>query len=191
MQKSEKKNKEKTGFSMVEVLVSMFLISVGLMGAISLISSNLSDIINSRNQSIAGLLAEEGVELAINIRDTNIKNGLLSFEENFPTGDENDCIIDSELVLAGAGLQLCDRSFEEEKLFYFSDFRGYLHDITSSGAGKTTKFKRKIAIDYLDAISTKLTSVVIWGNSFPDLNNCNLATSCTYAETILTNWKDK
>jgi len=174
----------------VEVLVSMFLISVGLMAVVSLFSSNLVRVINSRNQTIAGLLAQEGAELVRNIRDNNVAAGLGSFDVNLPSESKTDCIIDMGNVVMND--DRCDRSLIQEKLYYspLSSKNYYIH---SSAGGKETKFKRKIDIAYSgtgDARAMTVTSIVAWGETFPSVSDCNFANRCAYVETTLTKWKE-
>ena len=191
MKRKNKKN-NKQGFSFIEVLVSVLLVSVGLMAAVSLISSNLKRTINNRNQSIAGLLAQEGNELVINVRDSNIRNGNESFDPiRFPVVNSYNCVIDPNVVSAGVNLgSLCAQSIEEETLYYYSDPKGYYHDFYS-GEKKKTQFKRKINLVFIGTTSMRVTSMVIWDKTlFPVVSDCNSATKCAYAQTTLTNWKE-
>jgi len=199
MEEKNNKNRKsinKRGFSFVEVLVSVFLISIGLVAAVSLISSDLARVIGNRDQAIAGLLAQEGTELVTNIRDSAVRNGELSFFNSlFPESSSDNCIIDPLFVSAGVNLYCVGGDVES---FYYSSDQGYYHDLTPLDDAKKTKFKRKISVDYsplgdaLTATSMKVTSMVIWGNSsFPSTTGeCNTSTKCTYVETILTGWKD-
>jgi prepilin-type N-terminal cleavage/methylation domain-containing protein len=186
---TEIKKTKKAGFSLVEVLVSMFLISVGLLATVSLISANLSEIINSRNQSIAGLLAEEGAELALNVRDSGALEGA-SFLY-FPGTDTDDCIIDPAIN----NLQVCGSNINK-KLYYSSSPLGYYYEVSFLGGGAATRFQRKIEIDFngtnsSDSTSAKIISMVIWGGAFPvNADGCTAAAKCAYTETILTTWKD-
>jgi len=101
------------------------------MAAVSLISSNLAKTINNRNQSVAGLLAQEGIELVVNIRDNNAKSGAISgsFGLNLPPGDANNCIIDSAAIIAGQLVLLCDSDLNS-RLFYSANLKGYYHEET-------------------------------------------------------------
>jgi len=67
--------KEKSAFTLIEVITVLFVISLGMVGTLSLISQNIrSQSINEKTM-IAYQLAQEGVELIRNIRDTNVNNG--------------------------------------------------------------------------------------------------------------------
>ena len=63
--------KNTTGFTLVEVLVTLFILSVALSGALAVISSQISAITLATNNLIAGNLAQEAMELVRNLRDSD------------------------------------------------------------------------------------------------------------------------
>lgn len=65
-----KKNRQ-SGFTILEVIVVMLIISLGLLGIISLTTQNIRVQYINKNNLIASQLAQEGLELVRNIRDTN------------------------------------------------------------------------------------------------------------------------
>lgn len=171
------------------MMTSVFVLAIGILAAISLISGQIAQIINSRSQVIAGLLAQEGMELVRNIRDNNWENGRKAFENNLPAGDSSNCIID--IISSG-----CGKSFEESRL-YSSPVSAKNYYMHLSAGGTITKFNRRVSFDYsntdadADYEEMKVISMVTWGgSSFPAVADCNLSNKCTYAETIFTNWKD-
>jgi Tfp pilus assembly protein PilV len=175
--------RDKQGFSFVEVMVSVFVLTIGIIAVISLFSSQLAQLFNSRSQVTAGLLAQEGLEVVRNIRDNNWASGKDAFEVNLPTASISNCAIDmrtTNLAAANCGNTL-------KQLYYSS---GYY--VRSGSGGELTKFSRKIDISYPNVTSMKAISMVIWGGStFPvTVAACNTASKCAYAETTLTNWKD-
>jgi hypothetical protein len=198
LQKMQKKTnffrkKNKKGFSFVEVLVSVFLITTGVMAAITLFAKEFATLTSSRSQVIAGLLAQEGSEMVRNVRDTNWLQGQKAFAADFPSTSSTECAIDfsnTQLRCGGA---------VEKRLFYTPAFSGseayvYLH--TRGSGGKETKFKRKITIDYdtnlaETAEEAKVISLVTWAENFDEIENlsdCNSRNKCAYAESILTIW---
>ena len=60
------------GFTLIEVLVAIFIITVGAGGTIALIQKTLSFTSNAALQLEASYLAQEGMEIVRNIRDTNL-----------------------------------------------------------------------------------------------------------------------
>lgn len=59
------------GFSILEVVIAMFIITMGLIGIISLLEQNIQAKYLNKNNLIASMLAQEGIELVRNRRDTN------------------------------------------------------------------------------------------------------------------------
>ncbi len=59
------------GFTIIEAIVAIFIITVGAVGAIGLTINNLSLAGSSSRKLVAAYLAQEGIEIIRNIRDTN------------------------------------------------------------------------------------------------------------------------
>ncbi|HRY82361.1 MAG TPA: hypothetical protein P5232_01470 [Candidatus Moranbacteria bacterium] len=187
------KNKKYSGFSFIEGILAVFLVSTGMVVVLSLISSSLKESMNSRDQIIASLLAQEGTELVRNLRDNNWAQGLPAFSDlcdlsgGSPSCSHGNYIIDkdSSVIKYSANKKLN------------IDSNGYY--VTSSGTA--TKFQRRIVVLYYlgesntAAISAIIRSVVVWGpNGFNLINlntlssTCNSTTKCAFAETVLTRW---
>ncbi len=69
-----KKNLElkfSSGFTLIEVMTAVTVLSIGLVGSLTVISSNLRNISFVENRIIAAGLANDGIERVRNIRDTN------------------------------------------------------------------------------------------------------------------------
>jgi prepilin-type N-terminal cleavage/methylation domain-containing protein len=138
----------KSGFTLVEVLTVLFVISLGLIGVLSLIVQNIqSQNINKRTIA-AYQLAQEGLELVRKTRDTNWRNAV-AWNLNLGAGsyfmdylDETPSVIvhdtDSELYLDSNGF--------------------YIH----GGVTTPTPFKRTIEIIPIDAGSMRVYAHVVW-----------------------------
>ena len=61
----------KKAFTLMEVIISVAVITTAIVASISLISSSVSAIRSNQNKIIAVHLAQEGIEIVKNIRDTN------------------------------------------------------------------------------------------------------------------------
>ena len=171
----------------MEVMLSAFVLSVGVVGIMPLFISSFRDSLDSRDQVIASMLAQEGVELVQNFRDTNKVSGASGgvFDgTNFPTFDSDNCWVSYD----NSGIN-CTGTYQ----LNLTANNFYTHDTTGTLA---TKFQRKIGIKYSPASSNNvfaqkvtITSMVIWGVSFPgDISNCNTAHKCVYTSLILTKW---
>jgi Tfp pilus assembly protein PilV len=101
------------GFSMVEALVAITVLTIGVVGPLSLLANSISNANYAKNQITAFFLAQEGQELVINARNNN-RLADPSRVNPDPNSDENDqlywlghyglrkCIPD-----AGAGSDVC------------------------------------------------------------------------------------
>ncbi|MCK4520858.1 prepilin-type N-terminal cleavage/methylation domain-containing protein [Candidatus Parcubacteria bacterium] len=74
------------GFSLLEVLVAITVLIVGLVGAIGLIVYNVSISRASPEKIIAVNLAQEGIEVVRNIRDSNWLAGVV-WDQDIPSGN--------------------------------------------------------------------------------------------------------
>jgi len=156
----------------MEVMIAVFVLSVGLVGVGQLIFSSLRHSIDSRDHIIASQLAQEGIELVRNIRDNNRLSEVDIFLGLTP-GDYRIDYNDDGVQTAGL----------DYSLKYTANF--YDH-----GSGSATKFARKIKIEnYSEGEARKITSVVSWKGAIPETTtDCTTANKCIYIEDILTNW---
>ncbi|MCX6718693.1 MAG: hypothetical protein NTY81_03800 [Candidatus Staskawiczbacteria bacterium] len=63
--------KEETGFTIIELIISIFVLSVGVIGIFSIFSMVVVLTSDSSDRLTATYLAQEGMEIVRNIRDTN------------------------------------------------------------------------------------------------------------------------
>jgi len=131
----------KDGQSMIELIVSMSIIVVSLLGVFAVLSQSLGLNKVAGNQYIAANLAAEGIEVTKNILDTNAINGS-AWNQGFIDGDFS---VQSDSTALGS-LQSNPLLLNESTGIY-----GYL-------AGKETNFRRTINIENIDND----------GDSFPD-----------------------
>jgi len=83
MKFNQKKN-TKNAFTMIEVLGAIFVITMGAAGVFSLIRQTISYTHTLANRLVAFYLAQEGMEIVRNIRDSNllkIHRGLLGTDQ--------------------------------------------------------------------------------------------------------------
>lgn len=134
--------KQRNGFSVLEVMIAVAIITMGMIGVLSLVLQNIQVQYVNKNNLIASQLAQEGLELVRNIRDENwldgnayylgiIEDGTYTIDYTFATNDLIDLIDDS-----GAKLNIDATGF-------------YTHN-----AGDATPFYRLVTvsdnIDYLE-----------------------------------------
>lgn len=64
-------SKKKGGFTLIEALVAIMVLVVGVLGPLSIAARGIADGFFARDQVTANFLAQEGMELVINRRETN------------------------------------------------------------------------------------------------------------------------
>jgi prepilin-type N-terminal cleavage/methylation domain-containing protein len=182
--KKKNSSSSRKGFSLLEVIIAIFVISVGMTAAVMLLGNGIKESISSRDQVIAVMLAQEGVELVRNIRDTNWEKRRESDPdlETFKGIENGTKIIEAD---ASPSLEQANNDNVELK---------YENGLYKHSGGSNTKFSRKIFISGDDTSPTRtVTSVVIWnGDEWPsgdiDTKKCNLWNDCAFTKVVLTKW---
>lgn len=177
------KIKNQPGYSFIEVMVAVFLVTTGLLAAVFLISKSLGQSLDSRDQQVADLLAQEGVELVRNVRDNDWLSGAQGFANIIVNPNCRMSTGPGLLCNQGAGLANYRLYLDASKAYY----------IQAGAPDKATKFYRKISIQKLSVdpapLEYAITSMVIWGgSSWPALASCNVANKCVYSTVNLYNW---
>jgi len=171
-------NKKIMGFMIVEVMIAIFIFSLGITGAISLIISGLKVNKLIEKRIVAINLAQEGLEIVRNMRDTNwmIYSENLRSCWNFWENNDDDLVFDgTEAKCQKNNNNQNDHPIgggnEDEFIVDFdqSNFRWILipegnfaslnrsFDVflqngfyTHDQTGESTDFARKITIKYVD-----------------------------------------
>ncbi len=97
-----RKSKNGAGFTMIEMLAALFVVSVGIMGVFSLVSQTISyiSIISSRLTAI--YLSQEGMEIIRNIRDSNFlkinKGEVVSWDDGLFNGQYYNFDYESQAI---------------------------------------------------------------------------------------------
>lgn len=64
------------GFTLIEILIAIFVFSVGILAVLSLVTQNLRTMHGADVHRSAAFLAQESLSLLSHIRDTNVANGV-------------------------------------------------------------------------------------------------------------------
>lgn len=126
------------GMTFLELMVAMFILIVGIGGAMGLIHNTISAATMSRSRLKAVYLAQEGVELVRNIRDSNIIVGQ-NWLHNIPTLCEC-CKISFDHSI-GQLIGQCDGGVPQR----LRDFNGFYTHSTDPAA-QDTAFTRQIRL---------------------------------------------
>jgi prepilin-type N-terminal cleavage/methylation domain-containing protein len=170
MKNNLEKNRKK-GFSLVEVMLAVFILVVALVVFIQVIAKSIDHSSESRDTIIASGLAQEGVELVKNIRDNNFLGGNGNIFAEL--GATENCAIDYDK----------DSCSGSDTKLYFAD------GLYNINGGTETKFSRQIVIEG-EGTTRTITSMIIWEKTdFPlTSSDCTTANKCVYAEIVLTDW---
>ena len=137
------------GFTLLEIIITLFIVTVGMGGAFVIIQRSFIVMSVAESRLIAANLTQEGIEIIRNIRDTNWLEGQ-DWDSGLSVGDweaqYNEG--DGELT-AWTGLYL---NIDEDGFYSYKD----------SGTYTTTKFKRKITISDKEADKMKIAVDVSW-----------------------------
>ena len=146
------------GFTLIEVLAAMFIMLIGVLGVFSLISRTVTFNSSVNSQLVASYLAQEGLELVRNIRDTNFlkihKGAGGNWTDDIIACDppyDPPCVVDREADYIETALGVSQGRFLK--------ISGGLYSYT---AGDDTIFKRNISIVQSSADALSVSVDVSW-----------------------------
>ncbi len=142
----------KKGFTLIEVFVAISILSIGLVGAFGVLPVMIKNHSMNADSFLASQIANEGMEIVRNIRDSN-----WLFESDWKTG----------LMACGSG---CEIDYNDNALAtYQNRFLKLGNGFYNYELGENSKFKRKITIVQVgDYLNVKVE--ILWnGNGSPFL----------------------
>ncbi len=161
--KPGKLDKNNKGFTLLETIVAVGLIIVGLVAALTLITTSLFYVSNIQDRLVTANLVAEGIEVVRNIRDNNwLQNRAW-----------NSGLTDGDYQAAYNSMALS--SYDGFPLLL--DFNGPYN----YASGAATLYVRKISITNISANEIKVVSTVAWQRRG--------ITYSSSAEDHLFNWK--
>ena len=150
----KKRRLESNGFSLIEVIIAIGIITVGIVSVINLLSFNLKNEIKNKNKMIAIYLAQEGIEVIRQIRDNNFFVGsdwLTGIDDNkevpIITDSEPDGDIDQTDLLSGWSLS--NISGIKKRIYFHKTEKYYVQsdvDLSGSADYTDTGFSRVLSI---------------------------------------------
>jgi len=160
------RDKSLTGFTMVEMLVAIFVLLVGITGGMAAIVKVITLTSVASSKLTAAYLAQEGLELVRNIRDTNAleyrRDGVTTWDEGL-LNCGSGCVIDYLDVQDNKpDLPAYDSNNPPNnplnRFLYFDESNYY----NRRGNGLQTKFQRKITINKPSNDILNVTVEVMW-----------------------------
>jgi len=174
------KESPKHGFTLLEVIIAIFILLVGVTAALVLITRTVSQISVSSSRLIAAYLTQEGIEIVRNIRDTNWLEG--------GAWDEGLVPPDIDCLTTGCEADYIATTVEDPHIDLSDNFKVYGDNflkIDGSGfynytSGTDTRFKRKITI--VSGTDTLTVTVeTAWSEKGKDYTHT--------AQEVLYNWR--
>jgi type II secretory pathway pseudopilin PulG len=176
-----------SGFTILEVTVVVFIMAIGLVGILSLGNQNIQVQYINKNNVIASQLAQEGLELVRNKRDTNWLRKE-DWEHSSSTGSRLDILPGKISGSGSSAIYTIDAVTGEiyssitgindtKALLYLNNYKLYTHQSTST----STPFSRIITVGNESTASTSITCLVQWKRG---TNTYNFS-----AQTVLYNWR--
>lgn len=179
----------KKAFSIIEVMIGIFIFTLGLVAIYALLISSLNLSEYNKNAIIASQLAVEQIEIIRNIRDTNYKT--LQAWDNIPwlaskNISEGYFTVENNISTGGYNIQAIS-GFKEGKeyvndmqvyrLYLTADTNQYTYSTTNTSE---TNFYRYLYIEEISQDTYLLRSRVIWNvRWYHDYD----------IETIITDWR--
>lgn len=147
----------KKGFTLVETLVAVFILTLGIVATSTVTQRNLQGAYYSRDQITAYFLAEEAVEVLRNKRDSNIKQGSdWLFGMQIPAANN----VPVEVCVETAnGIPAMLLSCPGDHLKYSADI-GYGYS-----TGDESKYERHIILTRRSANEVEIKVTIEWSNS--------------------------
>jgi len=175
-----KKTSNNLGISIIEVVVAMMIITMGMVGVLSLVIQNVQAQYINKNVLIASGLAQEGLELVRNVRDLNWLTSGNDWKLGAGAGTDSDIVQDGNYVidyLGPSSINAGVNSINEAGARLYINSNGlYSHTATT----EVTNFYRLITVvdntDYLD-----IKCNIRWKDGTQNHNYT--------AETYLYNWR--
>lgn len=140
----------KKAFSLIEIMAVIMIIALGMVGVANLVTQSIQAQSLNKSNVIAHQLAQEGIELIRQVRDTNWVQGN-PWNTNLSSG--NYCID----YLSSSPLSISSPS---DCHLYFNDHRYYS---SQAGVGdQDTPFNRMITINDTSTTTMEVTSIITW-----------------------------
>lgn len=137
------------GFTLVETLVAIAILLIAVVGPISLIGDALHKLYYAKDQMIAINLAQEGIEVVRQKRDSNMLDGVVAWDAGISVGN----------YTISSHAQTITTTTETTPQTVNINTDGFY----TQSSGTATQFKRIVAIaEVVNDRENKVTSTVTW-----------------------------
>lgn len=164
----QKKKSAKNGFTLIEALVAIAILTMSIAGPMTAASTGLQNSTYARDQIVAFYIAQEGIEMIRSIRDSNALNNtswLTGIAASCTNAGGSGCGIDIRnknfIDCAGSGGTACNIYYDSKGLIAGGGgVRGIYSHV--SGGTQQTVYKRSIKIVSINAQESTIDATVTW-----------------------------
>jgi len=138
------------GFTLIETLVAIIILTVAIAGPLTIASKSLSSALLARDQITAFFLAQEGVELVRNTRDTNSLTGN-PWLSGIPNTSGGPFSVDGKTLVMSTCSGVCPYlKYDEASGFY------------TYASGEDTDFRRTLSVVEINPNEVEIAVTVEW-----------------------------
>ncbi len=148
------------GQSLIETTIALGVIITGLAGAITLIAYSLRSSGTSLDRMIALHLTWEGIEVAVNTRDSNYLAGN-AFDDGLDGGGDQTAIAAFDSATGTWAFDFTPNAFAENTTILYQQ-GGLYRQATVQPAGNATVFRRLLILDASVPDQVRVVSTVQW-----------------------------
>ncbi len=148
-----------SGFTLIETLIAVLLLSIAIVGPLTIASKGLSAALIARDQMIAFYLAQDAVEYVRFIRDSNRLAGTAWLGGLAPCGGGNGCTVDPSSGSVSGCTGPCSL------IQKYDDGSGHVYFSYSQGTITPQQFRRIVTLTSPatgESTEEVLTVVVTW-----------------------------
>jgi len=154
------------GFSIMEVVIAIGILSVSFVTLASLFAFNMRMEMNSRNKIIASYLAQEAIEVIRQTRDNNWSNNASNWDDDILYGDNIIIAMKDESSIL-YGWDIINGNAAKQKVYLYNDTYVQSSNVSINTGWKDTPFSRYLIIE--DDVSAptdaiKITACVDYGS---------------------------
>lgn len=194
--------KNKKGFSLIESLMAMVVLSIGLLAVVTLFTKSATQAVDTEKNITALGLAQEGVELVRVVRNddvvagapTGIFESLDGITGALSNGGSKDTCKVSPAFISGvltAGMDCLGGNY---KLGVYPTRDWYYHSSSETADSAYPVFWRRIYVQRVNDDRRDIASVVFYkdpGSNWPssitdvDKTHCSLQKGCVFVKAVL------
>ncbi len=165
---SSKRHDIEKGFSLIEVIVAVGIVSFAFVGIMAIFASNIRVEIANRDRITASYLAQEGVEVIRQIRDNSWREGK-AYDADIPTGENQTLSLNDPDNLTRGWEVSASGALNKQKI-YLTDAGTYIQTKNESYVAthpslRETTFRRVVKIEKDLADATRMIVTVYYGTS--------------------------